>query len=378
MAENPVTEYTVDYIAEPDLPKAIRLLRDFIGSESYFGADDKYVRWQYFDSPFKTTMVDKDQYSMLVFLDAKKKILALDAFLPWKTYVDGKEVKTVWDIEWMNFSKIKGLGRELVKRLRTMADIYCGYGMNQLSCNSYEKLGYSMINEVERKVVIVDAEECLSLFGNDSIKGQKDFLRESAEWCSMVKQGYSVIQSIADISEDYWIDHLHRFAVSSCKNLEVLKWRYMKHPYIDYKIIALDPKAKRGLSVVRLEKIKDVDERVLRILEMMPVYGYEQDLAKAVLNFGRDHNAILADFFCVSKSYSDEICPLPFIGLSEHREYDVPMLFQPIEIRERKSINMVLDFNSEFKKISFEEFYATKGDGDQDQFINEDYKTASL
>jgi hypothetical protein len=89
-------------------------------------------------------------------------------------------------------------------------------------------------------------------------------------------------------------------------------------------------------------------------------------------------NCVLADFFCVSKGYCDEVCRPPFIGLSEHREYSVPMLFQPIEVRERKSMNMVLDCDSEFKKVSFEEFYATKGDGDQDQSINEDYRTASL
>lgn len=371
-------EYTVDYINEFDLPQALRLLRDFIGSESYFGADNKYVRWQYFDSPFKTTMVDKNQYSMLVFLDEDRNILALDAFLPWKTYVDGKEAKTVWDIEWMNFSKIKGLGRELVKRLRGMTEIYCGYGVNQLSYNSYEKLGYPMINEIERKIAVMDAGKCLFLFGNDSIKGQKEFLRESAERCSRIRQDYVVIQDFSDISEDYWIDHTQRFAISSYKNLEVLKWRYLNHPYIYYNIITIDPEAKKGLSVVRLEKIKGVDGRVLRILEMLPVRGYEEDLTRAVLSFGRDHGLILADFFCVSKKYCDEVCRSPFIGLSEHREYAVPMLFQPIEVRERKSINMVLDCNGEFKRVSFEEFYATKGDSDQDQSINEDYRTVSL
>lgn len=371
-------EYTIDYINESELPKAIKLLRDFFGSMSYFGADDRYVRWQYFDSPFKTTMVGENEYSILVFFDEDRNILALDAFLPWKTYVDGKEAKTVWDIEWMNFSKIKGLGRELVMKLRGMTEIYCGYGVNQLSYNSYSKLGYPIINEIERKIAIVDAEKCLSLFGNDSIKGQREFLTGSAKMCSMIRQDYLVIQDLSNISEYYWTDHIKRCAVSSYKNLEVLKWRYIEHPYIDYNIITIDPEAKKGLSVVRLEKIKGVNERVLRILEMLPVRGYEEDLTRAILNFGRDHDVILADFFCVSKNYCNEVCRPPFIGLSEHREYAIPMLFQPIEIRERKSINMVLDCNSEYKKASFKEFYATKGDSDQDQSINEDYKTVSL
>jgi hypothetical protein len=378
MEENPVTEYTIDYIAAPDLPRAIRLLRDFIGSESYFGADDKYVQWQYFDSPFKTTMVDKDQYSMLVFLDANKNILALDAFLPWKTYVDGKEVKTVWDIEWMNFSKIKGLGKELVKKLRERTEIYCGYGMNQLSYNSFEKLGFAQKNEIERKVAILDEERCISLFGIDTMEDRRKFLRQSAVSNNIKNATYIIINDIHNISEDYWFNHIERFEVSSFKDLRALSWRYCEHPYIKYTIIGLDQDAKKGLAVVRLEKIRGVKENVLRILELMPGFGYEQDLTNAVLGFGYKHGAVLADYYCVSKEYCDQICTEPFIGLAEHRQHEIPMLFQPIEVRDRKSINMVLDCNKEWGHVSFDKFYATKGDGDQDQFVNEDYRTVSL
>jgi hypothetical protein len=378
MEENSVTEYNIDYIAESHLPRAIRQLRDFVGSETYFGADDKYVRWQYFDSPFKTTIVDTNRYSMLAFFDADKNILALDAFLPWKTYIGGKEVKTVWDIEWMNFSKIKGLGRELVKILRERTEIYCGYGLNQLSYNSYEKLGYPVRNEIERKVAIIDAGKCISVFGNEKKEGQFDFLRENEVAPSYKKMKYTEIDNIENISELYWLNHIERFQTTSCKNKSALKWRYSDHPYIKYKYIAIDDRAEKGLAVVRIEEIKGMKGKVLRILELFPVKGYEMEIALAVLRNAYEEGAILADFFCVSKKYCDLICPPPFLSLSEHREYDIPMLFQPLEIRKRKSINIVLDHNPSLRDISFEDFYATKGDGDQDQYVNEDYQTISL
>ena len=50
------------------------------------------------------------------------------------------------------------------------------------------------------------------------------------------------------------------------------------------------------------------------------------------------------------------------------------MLFQPVERRERKSINLVTNFDM----CNFEKrlgIYATKGDSDQDVFVNLEYET---
>jgi hypothetical protein len=376
MEEKSVMDYTTRYIDKTTINQAVKLIREFTGG-SYFGADDKYVQWMYFDSPLKTNIVEKEKYSILAFLNKKGTILALDAFLPWCTYVGGEAVTTIWDIEWINFSKIKGLGRELVKIVRKKAGIYCGYGMNQLSLRAYEKLDYSILDEIERKIAVLDADECIKVLGSPGIAGQKDFFLKS-EISQAAISDYCVIDDAGKISEEYWMDHVSRFKITSCKDVRVLKWRYFGHPYIKYKIISLDPMARKGLAVVRVEKIKRSQAIVLRVLELMPVMGYEKDLAHAVLGFGSDEGAILADFFCVSRQYCSEICPKPFIPLSEYRSYDVPTLFQPVEVRERKSINMVLDCSEQYKTVSFDDFYATKGDGDQDVFVNEDYRTVSL
>lgn len=370
-------DYRLEYINETTLPQALRLLRDFFG-KSYYGANDKYVKWQYFDSPFKARMTAKDDYSILVFMDKGQNIMALDAFLPWVTCVNGKEVTTVWDIEWMNFSEMRGLGKEIVKSLRKRTEIYCGYGMNELSLRSYEKLGYSARNEIERKIAILDAGKCMELFGNDEIEGQKDFLKGVEIESVAGNTGYFEIKDPGNISGKYWKSHMERCDITSLKDRRVLKWRYFDHPYINYDLIAMDPEAGKGLAVVRVERIKDQKENVLRVLELFPVQGYERDLVKAVISFGIDKGAVMSDFFCVSKRSCEEICPEPFVSLAEHREYQVPMLFQPIEVRERKSINMVLDCNEGLDDVSFNQFCATKGDGDQDVFVNPDYRTVSL
>lgn len=364
-------KYTAEYIDKTTLNQALRLLKDLSGNESYYGADDKYVQWQYFDSPFKTTITGDNDYSILVFLDEKKTILALEAFLPWKTFVNGKEIIAVWETEWVNFSKIKGLGRELTKLLREKSGIFCAYGLNHRSLRAYGSLGYAIKEEIERKIAILNADKCLELFFNNQIKGQKEFLMQSEISCLSDNIRYFDIKNIEKISEKYWLNHIERFRISSFKDKTALKWRYFEHPYIEYNFIALDPEAKMGLAVVRVEKIGNFKKSILRILELFPGRRHEKDLVMAVLKFGFDQGVIMADFFCVSKKYCDEICPSPFIPFSEHRQYEIPMLFHPIEVRETMSINMILDHNITGDAVSFDNFYATKGDSDRDVFIKD-------
>jgi len=373
-----MNDLKLEFVDSVNIAQALSLVRGFIEDSTYFGADEKYVQWLYFDSPFKLIMADEDDYSILVFLDNQRKILDLDDFVSWKTYVNGKAVTSAWDIEWMNFSDIRGLGRELVKALRSKIGIYCGFGMNQLSLKAYEKLGYPISSEIERKIAIINAEKCWEAFGDNQIAGQQEFIRRSEVKPASMHSNYFLINDLKGISEKYWISHLQRFTVTSCKDKSVLKWRYMDHPYIKHYFISLDSEAKTGLAVVRVEKIRARKENVLRVLELFPVQGYESGLTEAVLKFANDQAAILADFFCVSGKYCDQICLAPFLSLSQHREFAIPMLFQPMEVRPRRSINMVLDRDPIYQTVGFDNFYATKGDGDQDIFVNQSYKTVSL
>ncbi len=372
-----MTPYVIEPVSEALLPEALRLLREFVGT-SYFGADPAYVRWQYFMSPFKAGVVARDDYSMLACLDGQRHILALDAFLPWTTYIDGHAVPTVWDIEWMNFAKIPGLGRTLVKDLRSRTRMYCGYGMNELSLKAYEKLGYPVCPEIERRVAILDADACYMLFQNKESAGQEGFFREMAARVPASKTGYDLIHDVTAVSEAYWQAHLGRCKATSRKDKEALKWRYVDHPYIKYKILGLGQRAERGLAVVRIEPIKGHASRVARILEMFPVQGHEPELVKAVLAFASEEGCVMADFFCGSSALAAAICPEPFVSLKVHREYFIPMRFQPIEIRARRSINMVLDLDEPHRHVTFDDLYVTKGDGDQDVYVNPEYKTISV
>ncbi len=358
---------TFRYLEEKDIDQYIEIVKEFFG-ENYYGSKKEFLKWQYKDSPFQK---DKDHYSIYAAFD-NDKILAIDAFLAWKFYCEGKELDAVWDIEWLNNSKIKGLGRELVKQVATETELYCGYGYNSYSKNAYTKMDFRLNDEIERKIAFLNEERCLSLFENSE---NKEFISENI--APNPKKQYFLHTKIDSIGDFYWIDFLKNKKVVSYKGLDYLEWRFFNHPYIDYKIISSDQETKNGIAALRIETIKGHDDKIARIVDLMPVKGSESALIESIISFCLENDIIFIDFYCISYSISEEICPRPFISIKEHKKYDIPMLFQPMEIRERKSLNFVFNNNIDIEIID-EDIYATKADSDQDVFLNPDYKTVLL
>lgn len=248
--------------------------------------------------------------------------------------------------------------------------------MNALSWAAYEKLGFNQRKHIERSIAILDASACNALFNPSNRADITNFLKENEATPSRASVNH--ITRIQDLSEKYWEDQLSRFSGISYKGPEYIDWRFLKHPFVNYTVLAPDPHGKEGIATVRVEQVKNTDKKIIRILDMLPAIGHVDNLVGTVLAFARENDAIMADFFCASTPFAQAVCPDPFISLKSHLPYDLPMLFQPVEWRERKSINMMLDANPEFKDLSFDSMYSTKADGDQDILLNEGYATVSL
>lgn len=361
------SEIEFRYLQEENIDQYIRILQNFFG-KNYYAAKKKFIQWQYKNSVFHKEF---DHYSILAAFHGTE-ILAIDAFLPWRFYIDGKDYGSNWDIEWLNNSKIKGLGRRLVKIVVDSAEIYCGYGYNTASKKAYKTLNFLFNDEIERKIALLNREKCLDLFSNEN---NRLFVNNNI--AKFKKTGFVLHGSTETISENYWRMIIQNKWVVSYKGVDYLDWRFIQHPYIQYSIISGLDSSITGIGVVRIEKIRGHEEKVARIVDLLPVKGSESELLNSILSYCCELNVILVDFYCVSTKIANEICPFPFISLKQHRDYDIPMLFQPIELRKRKSINYVLN-NDSGVPFDFEDVYATKADGDQDVNLNVDYETVSI
>lgn len=341
--------------------------------ENYYGISKEFLKWKY-RTPFFNNLVKQGEHPIMVAVE-HNKVMAFEAFLPMATSVSGNLYTTIWTTEWMNNSRIAGLGRKVFSSLRQKAEFKCFYGANTFSHKSCRKDGMDISDQIERMLAFLNPDVCIDLFSGGKQR-RAEFIESNASIPTSHK--YCASPTCSNFSERYWEEAQSRFFATSYRGLDYLKWRYVDCPGIKYHFVSLDKRAQQGLAVLRIERIKGRRESVLRILDMLPTPGFENDLTQAVINFGKDHQAILADFFCASSNYARQILPKYFLPIGQHIEYDIPMLFQPIEVRERKSINMVLDASKSSLDIRFHNFYTSKADAEQDVFLNPDYTTPIL
>ncbi len=354
--------------------QCLAFLRSFFGA-NYFGAEERYFDWQYRDSPFARAVVEKGEYSMMLALE-KDTLKAIDGVLPWMTRINGQQHLTFWDLEWLSTGDVPGLGREVVKEARSRCRVYCGYGLNSLSQKAYEKLGFSTSPGIERMVAILDPEACLRLFSPEASAEERSFYLKNA--CPSMDRSFALLTRMEGVPDRIFADALADVPAASHRGPDFFTWRYLNHPHLAYTILSDGKDCGAGLAAVRLERVRGQAVDVMRVMDLLPAPGREEALVQAVLAFGRERGAILADFFCVSSRVASRLCPAPFLPRAVHEPYDIPRLFQPTERRSRKSINMVLDCDPEVGPVGFEDLYATKAEGDQDVYVNPDYRTVSL
>ena len=83
---------------------------------NYYGITKEFLTWKY-KTPFFNTLVGEGEHPIMVAV-AKNKVMAFEVFLPMATSISGKLYTTIWTTEWMNNSKIPGLGRKVFSSLR--------------------------------------------------------------------------------------------------------------------------------------------------------------------------------------------------------------------------------------------------------------------
>mgnify|MGYP001320659190 CR=1 FL=1 len=330
----------------------------------------KYINWAY-RSTFKKIFTKESELTIMAAINKNlSQIEAVVGFIAGVSFVKNKQLKTIWDIEYLNLSNVPGLALKVLENLKLKTDIYCGNGLNNKCYRSYQRVfnKKNFKEEVNRKIAVIDSINCNKIFNIEKNLEKLNFLTDSESKIKNCK--VNQVYDLKDISEKYWNNHIERFENSSDRRKNYLEWRFLQHPYMKYNILSLDSKANKGLAIVRIEKMKNFNFNALRILDLFPVKGFEPDILNLVLNFGKENNCIFADFFCSSEKKMSEVCFDPFIDFEKHRNFNIPYRLQPPQVTEKKSFNLFINFNDD-KELKTEEFYSTKTDGEMDLYFDQ-------
>jgi hypothetical protein len=332
--------------------------------EDHYGAELRYFDWLYAQSPCRWFGGERAAGRLPVnaVLNTDGALAAIHAFVPFDLWSPWGGGIGIWDVEWINGSGIRGAGRALAAHLLDAVDVYAGYGCNELSVTAFQRMRLTIVPEIHRRVVVLDASRFRELLAEAG-------LAEQAEPCTLetpvLAARWRRLDAAALIPGEALEAYRARTKFGASRSAEWLAWRYDRHPLIAYATIA----AAGGAAVLRVESVVGSDALVCRLLEFFPLRGAEAPLLNAVIAFAREAGAIGLDYFATSVRHADLISAAAHeSGVTAIANPRLPYMFQPMEFGHANAPNMVLGIGgrAHHARADLSTFQAGKGDSNQD------------
>jgi hypothetical protein len=352
-----MTKNKVEFLDKKDISHFQKFYKVYSNSKNI--VKKKFVNWISNDYLFYDFFNSKKLPILVVWNKKQSKILSCFVFYISFIFINKKKKLSLWNIFFINSSN-PGFSLLMIKKISKISNIICGNHFSKNSFASFNRyFSEKLLSEVPRKIAIIDNIICNKYLNKNNNALTKKFI--DSNLASINRRKIYEILDLNNIQDIFWIDHQKRFRVTFDRSKSFIKWRFINHPYKKYTIIASDSYASKGLAICTVESLPRFN--VLRIMDLMPKAGHEKDLIELALNYAKNKNCILADFFCTHK-YISKICMHPFVDFNEHKKYNIPYLFNPVEIRENKSFNLYISK----QRNSYKDLYCTKSDGESQLF----------
>jgi GNAT superfamily N-acetyltransferase len=382
-----VKQIHIKHCSEDD----IGALRRFIDTHWQHGhvlaQDASLLRWQ-FDQT--RTRANTLQGLSVLLAWQGDRIVGMLGLIYFDFNIRGIVSPGVWLSHWLAIpeSRADGVGLKLLWAVHDLGyDAIFVLGVNSTARKVYSALGFELLPCMPRWIGVFDVGKTALLLGEASPGTKVTNLDDiCAQYCVHMgrKASGDLNVDVVEWNESFvaawdyfWAGEIAPTLLSPTKHSSYLKWRYIDHPTFKYEIrLALEAATRKvlGLAVFRVERIRERDERVLRVLEFLATPEAENALALSLIRFGQSHNTIFADFHCTSGRAARA---LELIGFRRHlpaeNQAGFPARFQPLEpghfeiggafwlsasLRRKLGPGQLLISN---------DFYITKSDGDQDR-----------
>ena len=215
-----------------------------------------------------------------------------------------------------------------------------------------------------KKILKVDKKK---LFNNKKINSLKNNNKIKSSWVSVIPKDYN----------NLWKKFSNKFYLCINKDLDYMKKRYLKNPFIKYSFLKIENLNKKmiGFSVVRFQTQKNII--FARIIEFISTNNNEINVWNEILYRNSQYGASLSDFFVVGNNQNLNLKKIGFNKMTKNNiYYNIPNLLSPLNYRHWTNNFHLggLMINKNDQK-NLENIWFTKGDGDRDHPTNYDIKS---
>jgi hypothetical protein len=343
------------------------MVRAFFGAvyrENYvLAADDALLRWQ-FSGP---AGIGTNGYNIKL-ADVDGRLAGCLGYIPADVSWAGRTLRGAWTANWIvdPAYRTQAIGPQLMRALVREHDVTLVVGASGDARQLLPMLGFTDFGPLRRYVRIVDAEGAAALTGtpvDDWTAGMVPVQDDGGVAVRGVIRFENAIDTVWDAA---WGAE----GAGTRRSASFLNWRYALHPTFEYRLFqACGAQGPIGLAVYRVELAQGTDLRVGRLVECIAANGKAATaLLNAVAADAREQRIAIVDFFCSSARLGGPLTALGWRGEPD-LPHPVPMLFQPVTPSRR-----MIPFLGHVRKAptgrdirGIDDWYVTKGDGDQDR-----------
>ena len=332
-------------------------LRDFIRQthgRNHVMQNKELFEWFY--SPH----ADCIDYNVIVGLK-NNQIISILGYIPTNFLVNGKIISGAWTALWFTLQEERsGIGALLMKRLMEIFPIVAGQGASVMNKEIVEALGHEFQKIIPKMVGILDKNIINGLFP-ESHKFKENLI-------FLVKEnGYRV--NANDKLNINWKEY-SEMKFGTLRDFGYIRRKYLDNPFLQYEIISTGDEKTPTVAIMRIIQT-DLGFKVGRIVDLFgpDISNYRSQWEEAlneVMTLADHWGCAYIDSYSTSMTINKFMAEM---GFYTDNEGALPSLLDPVQ-RDRKSQNLEVYINNSLKQkegISIDNFYVTRGDGDQDR-----------
>jgi hypothetical protein len=376
MSEIPIRDLRLDEISI-----AAQFFHERWRPNHIFYRNNELLRWMFHDSPAASQWSDRLTIKVAFDSDA---IVGFFGYIPFFYNHYGKQQigihLSTW---WVDPEYRRGtLGMRLLHELQHQKDFnICIAGMiTPVAMKLYGVMRWQVVNNIPRWVLPLNQSALLKMLpeqGRDVYKNAKTLFEKSVvSHRGVPSNGLSVrTLSLHELEALEWDDIYWRTLAPICMSparvTSALIWRYESVPIFRYKTLAVFRDGEIcGLLVYRLEQVKDRDEYIMRIVDIVCQAKAVLTLLDALVASAQAQNVALVDFFCTHAMYDADLKKCGFINdcSPDGQDYCYPYLFQPLDVNNLKlnTAWWIKDVDMQ-SSATRDNFFLTKGDYEFDR-----------
>jgi hypothetical protein len=324
-------------------------------------SDNVFYDWQFRAIPSAPSLdncviaFDTDSNKILGVMGLNERRFSLDG--EWK---QGAELTT-----WIVAKECQGagVGPRILEYIQEKYQVLIGMGISAMALPIYMRNGFRYLSAIPRftKVFDLDAIKDISTQTPLARKLVAAWSTADASYEFHVAEGVNGVGALHERVRT----RLNLFS----RDVEHLAWRYVEHPYFDYKPFMITLPDNESQAFVCLREETSVEG--LRMLHVLDCFGDEKAMPAALAfvdSYCMDNSFHVVDFYSTSATINKFLLGSGWFSTMDDKFFQMPHLFHPLELRDPPTTSLIYWAKDNFVEMcDFSKLYITKQDADFDR-----------